>query len=212
MALTRKFLAAMGIEEDKIDEIINAHTETVNGLKGEIDKYKPDAEKLEGVQKELDKVKKDLEDANEAMKNGDKSPYKVKYENAVEEKEKLQKEFDKYKAGVDAKEIANKKSDAYKKLLKKAGISEKRLDAILKVTALDDVELEEDGKIKDSDTLTETIKKEWSDFIVTKGEKGAEVSNPPENNGGSGSKGTSLAARRVAKFNADRYGTVNKED
>ena len=30
MALTRKFLAALGIEADKIDEIINAHSETVD--------------------------------------------------------------------------------------------------------------------------------------------------------------------------------------
>ncbi len=36
MALTRKFLAALGIEDDKVDEIIQAHTETVNGLKDEI--------------------------------------------------------------------------------------------------------------------------------------------------------------------------------
>lgn len=33
MALTRKFLAAMGIEADKIDSIIDAHTETVDALK-----------------------------------------------------------------------------------------------------------------------------------------------------------------------------------
>ena len=33
MALTRKMLKAMGIEDDKIDQIIEAHTETVDGLK-----------------------------------------------------------------------------------------------------------------------------------------------------------------------------------
>ena len=46
MALTRKFLAALGIEDAKVDEIIQAHTDTVNGLKDEIEKYKADAEKL----------------------------------------------------------------------------------------------------------------------------------------------------------------------
>ena len=35
MALTRKSLAALGIEADKVEEIINAHVETVNGLKDE---------------------------------------------------------------------------------------------------------------------------------------------------------------------------------
>ena len=37
MALTRKFLKAMGIEDEKAEEIISAHVETVNGLKGERD-------------------------------------------------------------------------------------------------------------------------------------------------------------------------------
>ena len=40
MALTRSFLKALGIEEEKIGEIINAHSETVSGLKAEIEKYK----------------------------------------------------------------------------------------------------------------------------------------------------------------------------
>ena len=53
MALTRKFLAALGIDNDKVDEIIQAHTDTVNGLKDEIEKYKADAEKLPAVEKEL---------------------------------------------------------------------------------------------------------------------------------------------------------------
>ena len=58
MALTRKFLSALGIEADKVDEIINAHAETVNALKEERDNYKADAEKLPAVQKELDELKK----------------------------------------------------------------------------------------------------------------------------------------------------------
>ena len=36
MALTRKFLAAMGIEEAQIQAIIDAHMETVSGLQKEI--------------------------------------------------------------------------------------------------------------------------------------------------------------------------------
>jgi hypothetical protein len=67
MALTRKFLKAMGIDEEKIDEIITAHSDTVNGLKDERDKYKDAAEKLPSVQKELDELKD---------KDGKDAPYK----------------------------------------------------------------------------------------------------------------------------------------
>ena len=37
MSLTRKFLSALGIEDDKVDEIISAHTDTVNALKEQRD-------------------------------------------------------------------------------------------------------------------------------------------------------------------------------
>ena len=72
MALTRKFLSALGIDADKVDEIINAHTETVDALKNERDKYKADAEKLPEVTRELTSLKETV------AKNGDKNPFEVK--------------------------------------------------------------------------------------------------------------------------------------
>jgi hypothetical protein len=51
MALTRKFLAAMGIEAEKVDEIIAAHTETVNALKEERDTAKAQAAKVDDLTK-----------------------------------------------------------------------------------------------------------------------------------------------------------------
>ena len=92
MALTRKFLSALGIEEAKIDEIISAHVDTVNVLKEQRDGYKADADKLPAVQKQLDDLK--------ASQSGD-DPYKEKYE-------KKTKEFDDYKKGVEAKEKIEK--------------------------------------------------------------------------------------------------------
>ncbi len=35
MAMTHKFLKALGIEDDKAEEIIAAHLETVNAIKAE---------------------------------------------------------------------------------------------------------------------------------------------------------------------------------
>lgn len=177
MALTRKMLSAMGIEEDKQDEIINAHTETVNALKEERDSFKADASKVAAMQKELDEFK-------EATKNGDKSPYKVKYDAKVEELQNLQKEFDDYKAEITAKEVAEQKKTAYKNLLKETGVSEKRIDAIVKITDFDSINLDKDGNLKDKDSLAEGIKSEWSDFIGVISEQGAKTPNPPENKGG----------------------------
>lgn len=197
MALSRKFLAAMGIEAEKIDEIIEAHTETVNALKKERDDarteaatFKSDAEKLPAVQKELDDMK---------TANAD-NPYKEKYE-------KEHKDFEAYKSDVEAKETKAKKVAAYKKLLKDAGVSEKRIDSIIKVSAVDDVELDDDGNIKGSDKLTENVKTEWADFIVTEGTQGADTKTPPEGNGGKGASQPSRAAQIAQKHYEAMYGT-----
>ena len=172
MALTRKFLSALGIEEAKIDEIISAHADTVNALKEQRDGYKADADKLPTVQRELDDLK--------ASQSGD-DPYKEKYENKA-------REFDEYKKSVEAKELKRSKSAAYKQVLKELKAS--HVDAILKASQseLEKIELDENGKIKDVDKLKESIKKEWADFIVEEGQQGANTATPPASEGSKLSK------------------------
>lgn len=151
MALTRRALKAMGIEEEKIDEIISMHSETVDGLKADVAKYKADAEALPGVQKELNDLK---------ASGGD---WEEKYTN-------VKKEFDDYKVEQAGKEAKVAKETAYRELLKTAGVDEKRIETVMKVTNLDDIKMA-DGKIKDADTLVEGIKTEWADFIPSDGGK-----------------------------------------
>lgn len=167
MALTRKLLKGMGLEEEKIDTIIEAHAETVDGLKADINKYKVDAEKLPGVQQELDDLK--------AAGDGG---YKAKYE-------KEHADFEQYKADQTAKETRQAKETAYRAFLKSVGVSEKRIPSILKVTNLDELEMDGD-KFKDADKLTESVKTEWADFIETSNTDGANTQNPPANNTGGG--------------------------
>lgn len=166
MALTRKFLTALGIDEAKVDEIITAHTEVTDALKAERDKFKADAGKYAAAQAELDGIKA------QAAKDGGKNPYQVKYE-------ALKEEYDKYKADTETKATKAKKESAYRKLLKDAGVTEKRIDAVLRVSDFDGIEFDSDGKIKDADKLTESIKKEWADFIPQTSQEGAPAQNPP---------------------------------
>ena len=51
MALTRKLLKGMGLTDEQVDTIIEAHTDTVDGLKADVSRYKADAEKLPDIQK-----------------------------------------------------------------------------------------------------------------------------------------------------------------
>lgn len=175
MALTRRMLKAMGISDEQVDEIIAAHSETVDALKEQRDQYKSDAEKLPEVQKQLDKANSDLEAAG-------KDAYKVKYE-------ALKEEYEGYKNEQTAKETRSAKERAYRELLKAAGVTEKRIDSVIRVSDIDGVELDDKGAIKDADKLTESIKTEWADFIVTTETRGAQTSNPPaSNNGGAMTK------------------------
>ena len=170
MALSRKFLAALGIEADKIDEIINAHSETVEALKEEREKFRADAEKYSKVRDELDR-------ANEKLKEyGKDDSFKIKYD-------ALKEDFDNYKKGVETEKTNNSKSAAYKSLLKEIGISEKRIDAVAKLVELDKIKLDKDGKIEGSDDLKKALSEEWADFIVKDGKEGAGTATPP---GGSG--------------------------
>ena len=61
MALTRKFLAAFGIEAEKIDQIIEAHAETVDGLKKEIADLQAQAETNSKSGKDYDKLKEEFD-------------------------------------------------------------------------------------------------------------------------------------------------------
>lgn len=194
MSLTRRMLKAMGIEDEKIDEIITAHRETVDALKEERDNYKKDAEELPNVTKERDRYKAEAEKDN---------PFEQKYND-------LKKEHDDYVAEQTAKETKAKKQEAYKELLKNVGVSEKRLSAILKVTDLSSIELDDDGKIKDASNLEESAKKEWADFIVTEGVKGANTPTPPKGTEG-GTNGLSRAAMIAQKHNQSVWGAPKGE-
>ena len=172
MAFTRKMLKAMGIEDEKIDQIIDAHSETVDALKADRDAYKEDAAKLAAVQKELDELKAKGDDG-----------YKAKYE-----AEKAA--HDALKADIAAKETKKAKTEAYRELLKGANIDEKRIATILRAEAptIDKIELDADGKIKNAEQYTESIKSDWADFIVTQSAKGTNTATPPANGGAATTK------------------------
>ena len=196
MALTRKMLTAMEIPAEKIEEIISAHAETVNALKEERDSLKADVEKLSDAERELKAANRELD----ALRDGD-------WENKYKE---LKSEYDSYKTDTETKATKAAKEAAYKKLLQDAGVSEKRIASILKVTDVDGISIDKDGNVKDADKLTESIKSEWADFIVTKQEQGANIPKPPANDGEV--KQPSRAAEMVAKYRNEHYGNPVKEE
>lgn len=162
MALTRKFLKAMGIEDEKAEEIISAHVETVNGLKGERD---------------------DLQEQLEAAKPADPKPNEQGENPYKEQLEAEKKAFAEYKAHVEEEKAEEQKRGLYRELLAEAGVDQKRIDSVLKVSDLSKVTVK-DGAIEGAEDLVNGIKSDWADFIPVTETKGASVAKPPAGGGG----------------------------
>ena len=167
MALTRKLLKGMGLTDEQVDTIIEAHTDTVDGLKADVSKYKTDAEKLSDVQKELDDLKAKGDDG-----------WKEKHD-------KLKGEFDKYKGDIEAKETKANKEKAVRAFYESKGIIGKNLEIAMRGSRveIDGIELDGD-KIRDASALDALVRGDFSGLVATTTTKGANTANPPANNGG----------------------------
>ena len=166
MALTRKSLKAMGIDEDKIDLIIEAHTESTDALKQQRDEYKAKAE-AKATTPSTDPKPKDPEPTDE---------YKAKYDAE-------KKAFEDYKASIAAEKAEADKRAKYRELIVKAGVDSKRVDSVLKVSDLSEIKVK-DGAIEGADDLVKSIKEDWAEFIPTTQKVGTNPPNPPKNDGG----------------------------
>ena len=188
MAFTRKFLKALGLTEEQVDSVVEAHTETVDGLKAQMAGYKADAEKLAGVQKELDALK--------AADGGENHKAKYDSEHAA---------FEKYKSDQTAKEAAALTERLYREQLTALGITGKRADSIVRVTDLSTVKVK-DGKLEDAENVQKSIKEDYAEFIPSTNKQGAKVDNPPDGNGEGGA--LSRAAQIAQSYYAATYGTA----
>lgn len=203
MSLTRKSMEAMGIEPEKIDQIMELHLGVVNEIKSGRDeaeaqakKYKEEIEKLSGVQKELDDLKAGQEEA---------LSYKKKYEDAVADLEKFKEEQ------ATAKRKADTDAAAREYFKEKKITGDDNLEIVMR-GAKDEIgslELDEDGKIKDTKVLDDLVSGVFAKFVSTEGVQGATTATPPANNGGN--TGTpSRAAQLAMQYRNEHYGT--KED
>ena len=163
MALTRALCKSLGLDDNQVETIIAAHSETVDALKEERDRFKSDAEKLPEVQRQL-------KEAKEAAKSSG-------------DYDKLKKEFDDYKADVQKKETDAAKKAALTKVAKDAGLSEAGIAKAIKYSDLSSFELDENGDVKDGKTLIKSLKEEWPEYIQRSESKGVDTPTPPDGGG-----------------------------
>lgn len=162
--LTRKFLRALGVEEDKIDEIVTAHQDTLEEIKAERDSLKDNASKLAEAQAEVTRLSGELE---KAKKNGGDAA-------------KIQADFDAYKQQIaDEKAAAQTDADVLA-LLKEAGIQRESFQQLAsKSFDRSKIKRGEDGSISNRQELLEGIKTDFADCIATQQQQGTPPNNPP---------------------------------
>lgn len=174
MALTRKMLKAMSIEDDKIEQIIEAHAETVDGLKEKLSAFQDQTERIRELESQIEK-------------SGGTDDWKKRYEQE-------HADFEAFRAETAQKAEEEQKAALYRKLLIDAGVDQRRIDRIMRVSDLSKVTVK-DGEIQDSEELTKAIKAEWADFIATETTQGVQVKTPPQSSGKTMTKADIMAIK-----------------
>lgn len=187
--LTRKFLRALGVEEDKIDEIVNAHQDTLDEIKAERDGLKDSASKLAEAQAEVTRLTGELE---KAQKNtGDAA--------------KVQADFNAYKQQVETERTNAAKTAAVRKAFKAAGVQrEEFIDLLLGKVDLSTVELEGDA-VKESAKLIDPMKESFAGCFAETKPQPLPQNNPPSGGGGGS---PSRAAQLVQQYRENLYGAA----
>lgn len=195
MALTRKFLKALNVEDAAIEEIITAHTEVLEAVKSERDEERKKAAKADELKAELDALKKDI---------GEKYVTKETYDKAV-------KDLADFKADVDNKAKASAIDKALRAYLTENKITGNNQDIAVMAMAEITKTLELDGeKIKDTKALDELIGGKFK--AMQDGENvtiNKNVPTPPANNGAPEPK-PSRARELAAQMHATMFGEAPK--
>lgn len=178
MAFTRKFLSAMGVEADKIEEIITAHTEVVDHFRNQIDDAKALKDEIEKLKSDKADLETKLNEANTKISGYEKDNYKEKYESEKAEHDKL-------KADVAGKETLAKKESALRNELKGKKYSDDAVKLIIsKGGYTDKIELGKDGKPTNLDGIFKDIQEDFAMFTPKETVINSAPDNPPANAGG----------------------------
>lgn len=163
MSITRKALVAMGIENEKAEQLLDMHLQTVNGLKEVIDNLESENKRLPVLSSELEQLKASQKKSED---------YKTKYESE-------KSEFENFKKKLEIERTDEAKTKAYRDLLEKNNIRKDKMDLIMRTVKLSDLNLQEDNTLENSEELNKSILKDWSDFVEHTAVKGTNAANPP---------------------------------
>lgn len=159
--------AEIEVPKDVLGQICELHTSANEEISESLKTLKANLEKAEH-ERDTFKAK--------APKDGEETISKSEYDKVVAD-------FNDFKKVAEAREAKHAKEAAYRSLIKASGLSERGLEKALKYANLDEIELDENGNIKNADEQLENVKTEWADYIEKTVVKGAQTATPPANGG-----------------------------
>lgn len=163
MALTRSMLKSMNLTEEQVNAIIEAHTDTVEGLKKENSALKAASASVEEVTKERDSLRDQLSRAGDAAK--------------------VQADFDAYK-----QQVAKEKADALNhtdllEIAREAGVARESFRSMIaRDFDMSKIQRGEDGKVQNRAELLEAIKSNYPDCVSEITIDGTPKASPPIGN------------------------------
>ena len=151
--LSRNFLKSLGLSEEQISAVVEAHGETVTALNqkyAELEALyagaKESAERLPDVQKELDAMRKD--------------DFKAKFEAEKSAHDAL-------KTSVAKKETQAAKEKAVRAFYEARNIRGANLAIAMRGTDLDSLELDEHGRLADTTSLEELVNGDFRTLVAS---------------------------------------------
>ena len=147
MSLSRSFLKTLGLNDDQISAVIDAHSETVTSLQGKYadleTKYnsaKESADKLPDIQKELNDLRKE--------------DYKGKYETLF--------------ASVEKGKARTAKEKAARAYYEGKNIRGENLTIALRGTDLDQLQLDDSGGLADTKVLDALVEGDFKPLVTAR--------------------------------------------
>ena len=146
MSLTRSYLKSLGLNDDQVSAVIDAHSDTVNGLQSKytdletrFNAVKADADHLQTVQKELDDLRKE--------------DYKGKYDSLF--------------ASVEKGKARAAKETAVKAYYEGKNIKGQNLTIAMRGTDLDQLQLDDSGNLADTAPLDALIDGDFKPLVTS---------------------------------------------
>ena len=173
MALTRRFLESLGLEEAAVEAVIQAHVEVTDALKHERETWRQKAEEQAGAA---------AAQMNDPETEGAEAPTDAVEPAAVSQDERLQvlqAEFDAYKARVEADRLRGEKLTALRGALREAGVQREDFAELLtRAVDLEAVEVNS-GRISDPEAVIGPLRAAYGGCFAATFAQGTPPLDPP---------------------------------